>query len=136
MTRGFHVARKVHLTHLTENYWTTTPIYFFSFQNDTRLLFLSLDTLFDRKGALIERMSKLYPNLPDNKRVNGNHLKIDITYKKMQILSKWFHKAEKMTSYGKVETAKLQQNLENQLDRLVEQLGDLEKCKLVFNYFH
>ncbi|EFA03820.1 protein LZIC [Tribolium castaneum] len=34
-----------------------------------------------------------------------------------------------MTSYGKVETAKLKQNLENQLDRLVEQLGDLENCK-------
>ncbi|KAJ3654667.1 hypothetical protein Zmor_013841 [Zophobas morio] len=34
-----------------------------------------------------------------------------------------------MTSYGKAETAKLQQNLENQLDRLVEQLGDLENCK-------
>ncbi|RZB38770.1 LZIC [Asbolus verrucosus] len=34
-----------------------------------------------------------------------------------------------MTSYGKAETAKLQQNLENQLDRLVEQLKDLESCK-------
>lgn len=36
-----------------------------------------------------------------------------------------------MTSYGKVETAKLKENLENQLDRLMEQLGDLENCKLV-----
>lgn len=35
-----------------------------------------------------------------------------------------------MTSYGKAETAKLKQNLENQLDRLVEQLEDLENCKL------
>ncbi|CAH0558221.1 unnamed protein product [Brassicogethes aeneus] len=34
-----------------------------------------------------------------------------------------------MTSYGKAETEKLKQNLENQLDRLVEQLADLEGCK-------
>lgn len=34
-----------------------------------------------------------------------------------------------MSSYGKVETEKLKQNLENQLDRLVEQLQDLESCK-------
>nr|XP_023015479.1 protein LZIC-like [Leptinotarsa decemlineata] len=34
-----------------------------------------------------------------------------------------------MTSYGKAETEKLKQNLEGQLDRLVEQLQDLEDCK-------
>ncbi|KAG5882339.1 hypothetical protein JTB14_037624 [Gonioctena quinquepunctata] len=34
-----------------------------------------------------------------------------------------------MTSYGKAETEKLKQNLEDQLDRLVEQLQDLENCK-------
>ncbi|XP_056632321.1 protein LZIC-like [Diorhabda sublineata] len=34
-----------------------------------------------------------------------------------------------MTSHGKAETEKLKQNLENQLDRLVEQLKDLENCK-------
>jgi len=32
-------------------------------------------------------------------------------------------------SYGKVETEKLIQNLQSQLDRLVEQLADLENCK-------
>lgn len=40
-----------------------------------------------------------------------------------------------MTSHGKAETAKLQQNLENQLDRLVQQLADLESCKYVFKVF-
>lgn len=34
-----------------------------------------------------------------------------------------------MSSYGKVETEKLKQNLESQLDRLVEQLQDLESCR-------
>lgn len=34
-----------------------------------------------------------------------------------------------MTSSGKLETAKLKENLENQLDRLVQQLNDLEECK-------
>lgn len=36
-----------------------------------------------------------------------------------------------MSSYGRVETEKLKQNLESQLDRLVEQLADLENCKYV-----
>lgn len=36
-----------------------------------------------------------------------------------------------MTSYGKAETEKLKENLINQLDRLVEQLQDLENCKWV-----
>lgn len=34
-----------------------------------------------------------------------------------------------MSSYGKAETERLKQNLENQLERLVEQLEDLENCK-------
>lgn len=34
-----------------------------------------------------------------------------------------------MTSHGKLETEKLMQNLENQLDRLVEQLQDLENSR-------
>ncbi|KAF2880181.1 hypothetical protein ILUMI_25982 [Ignelater luminosus] len=34
-----------------------------------------------------------------------------------------------MFSYGKAENEKLKENLENQLDRLVEQLADLENCK-------
>ncbi|CAG9768285.1 unnamed protein product [Ceutorhynchus assimilis] len=34
-----------------------------------------------------------------------------------------------MTSYGKMETEKLKQNVESQLDRLMEQLADLESCK-------
>ncbi|CAG9854407.1 unnamed protein product [Phyllotreta striolata] len=34
-----------------------------------------------------------------------------------------------MTSHGKLETEKLKENLEKQLDRLVEQLQDLENCK-------
>ncbi|XP_018318886.1 protein LZIC-like [Agrilus planipennis] len=34
-----------------------------------------------------------------------------------------------MTSFGKQETEKLKQNLSNQLDRLVEQLADLDKCR-------
>lgn len=38
-----------------------------------------------------------------------------------------------MSSYGKAETEKLKQNLENQLDRLVEQLEDLESCRLVLH---
>lgn len=39
-----------------------------------------------------------------------------------------------MTSYGKAETEKLKENLINQLDRLMEQLQDLENCKYVFFY--
>ncbi|PSN41959.1 Protein LZIC [Blattella germanica] len=34
-----------------------------------------------------------------------------------------------MTSRGQVETKKLRQNLEEQLDRLVQQLADLEECR-------
>ncbi|GLH05948.1 Protein LZIC [Gryllus bimaculatus] len=34
-----------------------------------------------------------------------------------------------MSSRGQVETEKLKQNLENQLDRLVQQLAELEECK-------
>lgn len=34
-----------------------------------------------------------------------------------------------MSSYGKDETDKLRKNLQNQLERLVEQLEDLEKCR-------
>ncbi|XP_023724189.1 protein LZIC [Cryptotermes secundus] len=34
-----------------------------------------------------------------------------------------------MTSRGQAETEKLRQNLEGQLDRLVQQLADLEECK-------
>lgn len=41
-----------------------------------------------------------------------------------------------MTSRGKSETQKLKQNLEEQLDRLVAQLADLEECKYVFIYLH
>lgn len=36
-----------------------------------------------------------------------------------------------MFSYGKAETEKLKENLENQLERLVEQLSDLENCRYV-----
>lgn len=36
-----------------------------------------------------------------------------------------------MNTYGKIETEKLKQNLQDQLDRLVEQLTDLENCKYV-----
>lgn len=34
-----------------------------------------------------------------------------------------------MTSYGKAETEKLKENLVNQLERLTEQLHDLENCR-------
>lgn len=34
-----------------------------------------------------------------------------------------------MSSHGKFETEKLKENLINQLDRLMEQLQDLENCK-------
>lgn len=34
-----------------------------------------------------------------------------------------------MSSKGQVETDKLKQNLEEQLERLVQQLADLEECK-------
>lgn len=43
---------------------------------------------------------------------------------------KIFSEIDIMSSYGKAETEKLKQNLENQLDRLVEQLADLENCRL------
>lgn len=36
-----------------------------------------------------------------------------------------------MTSHGKAETQKLIENLENQLERLVNQLQDLEECRYV-----
>lgn len=39
-----------------------------------------------------------------------------------------------MTSHGKNETELLKKNMESQLDRLIEQLKDLEEAKLVFNY--
>lgn len=35
----------------------------------------------------------------------------------------------KMASRGKTETSKLKQNLEEQLDRLMQQLQDLEECR-------
>lgn len=34
-----------------------------------------------------------------------------------------------MTSYGQIETEKLKENLEYQLDRLVTQLSDLEESR-------
>lgn len=34
-----------------------------------------------------------------------------------------------MTSRGQAENEKLKQNLEGQLDRLVQQLADLEECR-------
>lgn len=34
-----------------------------------------------------------------------------------------------MSSRGRTETEKLKQNLEDQLDRLVAQLADLEECR-------
>lgn len=40
-----------------------------------------------------------------------------------------------MSSYGKAETERLKQNLENQLERLVEQLADLENCKYA-KFYH
>jgi len=36
---------------------------------------------------------------------------------------------DSMTSRGQAETEKLRQNLEGQLDRLVQQLEDLEECR-------
>lgn len=36
---------------------------------------------------------------------------------------------DNMTSRGQAETEKLRQNLEGQLDRLVQQLEDLEECR-------
>ncbi|KAK3743419.1 hypothetical protein QZH41_011535 [Actinostola sp. cb2023] len=39
------------------------------------------------------------------------------------------HLLLKMTSRGRTETHKLKQNLEEQLDRLVAQLSDLEECR-------
>lgn len=41
-----------------------------------------------------------------------------------------------MSSYGKAETERLKQNLENQLERLVEQLADLENCKYAKRLFY
>lgn len=38
-------------------------------------------------------------------------------------------KVNKMNTYGQAETEKLKENLENQLDRLMQQLADLESCK-------
>ena len=39
-----------------------------------------------------------------------------------------------MTSRGQQETSKLRQNMEDQLDRLMQQLADLEECKSVTIY--
>lgn len=39
-----------------------------------------------------------------------------------------FYKA-RMASRGKSETGKLRQNMEEQLDRLMQQLADLEECR-------
>jgi hypothetical protein len=44
-----------------------------------------------------------------------------------------------MTSHGKAETDRLRKNLEEQLDRLVQQLEDLEECRfnvLTLNHFY
>ena len=38
-------------------------------------------------------------------------------------------------SRGASETCKLQHNVEEQLDRLMQQLADLEQCKSVFTLF-
>lgn len=40
-----------------------------------------------------------------------------------------FYLEIKMASRGKTETSKLKQNLEEQLDRLMQQLQDLEECR-------
>uniref|UniRef100_A0A5F8HH43 Protein LZIC n=2 Tax=Monodelphis domestica TaxID=13616 RepID=A0A5F8HH43_MONDO len=40
-----------------------------------------------------------------------------------------FYEKIKMASRGKTETSKLKQNLEEQLDRLMQQLQDLEECR-------
>lgn len=40
-----------------------------------------------------------------------------------------------MNTHGKAETEKLKENLQDQLDRLVEQLADLESCKWVHSKF-
>lgn len=40
-------------------------------------------------------------------------------------------RAAAMSSRGRSETEKLKQNLEEQLDRLMAQLADLEECKWV-----
>lgn len=37
-----------------------------------------------------------------------------------------------MSSHGKDETQRLRQNLEEQLERLVQQLEDLEECRYIF----
>jgi hypothetical protein len=41
----------------------------------------------------------------------------------------FFYIQIKMASRGKTETSKLKQNLEEQLDRLMQQLQDLEECR-------
>lgn len=38
-------------------------------------------------------------------------------------------------SHGKDETIGLRKNLEDQLERLVQQLEDLEECRWVLNYY-
>lgn len=40
-----------------------------------------------------------------------------------------------MSSHGKAETDRLRKNLEEQLDRLVQQLEDLEDCRFVLSSF-
>lgn len=41
-----------------------------------------------------------------------------------------------MSSHGKAETDRLRKNLEEQLDRLVQQLEDLKDCRFRFILFH
>ena len=41
-----------------------------------------------------------------------------------------------MSSHGKAETDRLRKNLEEQLDRLVQQLEDLEDCRFCFVLIH
>ncbi|KAG8505597.1 Protein LZIC [Galemys pyrenaicus] len=43
-----------------------------------------------------------------------------------------FYLEIKMASRGKTETSKLKQNLEEQLDRLMQQLQDLEECRYIY----
>ncbi|MBZ3873858.1 Protein LZIC [Sciurus carolinensis] len=45
------------------------------------------------------------------------------------IIFTFFTLENKMASRGKTETSKLKQNLEEQLDRLMQQLQDLEECR-------
>lgn len=130
MTRGFHVVA------CTKRKNTKLP-QAFSANHGARRIFRTYRTQHFRNRTLstlyltfwlthVWDESKLSPN------VKWPQVNIEPNLKTV-----WegYWKEIEMSSYGKAETERLKQNLENQLERLVEQLEDLENCKCVIKTF-